>query len=63
METVLPASKKFKTQKSSSKVLAPVFWNTNGILLEDYLEKRATITEKYYVVLTDKLKQQIVSRC
>jgi hypothetical protein len=31
--------KKFKTQKSSSKVLVSVFWDKDGILLVDYLEK------------------------
>jgi hypothetical protein len=36
--------KKFKAQKSSSMVLASVFWDKNGILLVDYLEKGATIT-------------------
>jgi hypothetical protein len=51
-----PAAKKFKTQKASSKVLASVFWDKNGILLVDYLEKGANITVKYYVALLDKLK-------
>jgi hypothetical protein len=40
--------KKFKTQKSSSKVLASLFWDKDRILLVDYLEKGATITEKYH---------------
>jgi hypothetical protein len=55
--------KNFKTQKSSSKVLASVYWDKDGILLVDYLEKGATITEEYYVALLDKLKQQLVSKC
>jgi hypothetical protein len=42
-----PSRKKFKTQKSTSKVLASVFWDEEGILLEDYLEEGATITAKY----------------
>jgi histone-lysine N-methyltransferase SETMAR len=42
-------------------VLAPLFWDKEGILPVDYLEKGATITEKYYVVVLDKLKQQLVS--
>jgi hypothetical protein len=57
-----PRPKKFKTQKSSSKVLASVFWNKDGILLLDYLEKDAAITAKYYIALLDKLKQQLVSK-
>jgi hypothetical protein len=35
--------------KPSSKVFAPVFWDRDGILLVDYLEKNATFTAKYYV--------------
>jgi histone-lysine N-methyltransferase SETMAR len=35
-----------------------VFWDKDGILLVDYLEKRA----KYYVALLDKLKEQLVSK-
>jgi hypothetical protein len=38
-DMVVPCiQRKFKTQKSSSKVLGFVFWNKNGILLADYLE-------------------------
>jgi hypothetical protein len=33
-----------------------------GILLVDYLERDATITEKYYVALLDKMEQQLVSK-
>jgi hypothetical protein len=47
---------------SSSNVLATVFWNKDGMLLIDYMEKGATITAKYYAVLLDKLKQQLVSK-
>jgi hypothetical protein len=57
-----PCPKKFKTQKSSSKVLASVFWDKDGILLVDYLENGASITAKYYVALLGKLKQHPVSK-
>jgi histone-lysine N-methyltransferase SETMAR len=43
-------------------VLASVFWNKDGILLVDYLERGATITTKYYVALLNKMKQQLVSK-
>jgi hypothetical protein len=49
-----PRPKKFKTQKSLSKVLAPVFRDKDRILLVDYLGKGATITAKYYIALLDK---------
>jgi hypothetical protein len=53
-----PCPKKFKTQKLSSKILESVFWDKNGIIFVDYLERGA----KYYVALLDKLKQQLVSK-
>jgi hypothetical protein len=36
--------KKFRTQKSASKVMAPCFWDKDGILLAEYLKKGATMT-------------------
>jgi hypothetical protein len=57
-----PHPKKFKTPKSSSEVLAPVFWDIDGILRVDYLERGATIMAKYYIALLDKMKQQLVSK-
>jgi hypothetical protein len=51
--------KTFMTQKSSSKVLASVFWEKDGILLADYLEMGATITVKYYIALLEKMRQQL----
>jgi hypothetical protein len=38
-------------------VLASGFWDKDGILLVDYIEKGANTTAKYYVALLDKLKQ------
>jgi hypothetical protein len=63
METQwFPASKVFKTHKSSSKVLVSVFWDKHGILLVDYLEKGAPTTAKYYVALLDEMKQHLISK-
>jgi hypothetical protein len=33
---------------SARKVMALVFWDAEGILFTDYLEKCKTITEEYY---------------
>jgi hypothetical protein len=57
METVVPRVQRSLKWKSSIKVLAPVFWDKNAILLVDYMEKGVTMTAKYYVALLDKLKQ------
>jgi hypothetical protein len=46
-----PRPKKFKSQKSLSKVLAFAFWDNGGILLVDYLEKCANITAKHCFAL------------
>lgn len=56
-----PCPKKFRTQKSASKMRASVFWDKDGTLLVDYLEKGATITATYYTSLLDKVKQTMVS--
>ncbi|GFG35425.1 hypothetical protein Cfor_01120 [Coptotermes formosanus] len=57
-----PCPKKFRTQMSASKVIASVFWDKDGTLLVDYLEKGATITASYYTSLLDKAKQALVSK-
>jgi hypothetical protein len=57
-----PRPKKFKTQNSSSKLLASIFWDKDKILLVDYLEKDANIKAEYYVARLDKLKLQLVSK-
>jgi len=54
--TAHPAPKKFRVQKSASKVLASIFWNQNGILLSDYLSKGQTSNTEYYSSLLVQLK-------
>lgn len=48
------APKKAKTVHSAGKVMATVFWDAEGIILIDYLEKGRTITGQYYSALLDK---------
>ncbi|MCP6559131.1 hypothetical protein NL501_28330, partial [Klebsiella pneumoniae] len=50
------APKKAKTILSAGKVMATVFWDSQGILFIDYLEKGKTITGAYYSLLLDRLK-------
>lgn len=47
------APKKAKTVQSAGKVMATVFWDSQGIILIDYLEKGRTITGQYYCDLLD----------
>lgn len=39
--------------------MAPVFWNSSGILLIDYPAKSQTVMEVYYTGLLDKLDGKI----
>jgi len=43
-------------QKSAGKVLAPIFWDQDGILLIDYLPNSQTINAEYYSSLLAQLK-------
>lgn len=53
------APKKAKTVPSAGKVMATVFWDSQGIILIDYLEKDTTITGAYYSSLLDRLKTKL----
>ena len=47
-----PNPKRAKTKQSAGKVMASVFWDANGIIFIDYLQKGTTIvvteTEAYF---------------
>ena len=44
---------------SAGKVMASVFWDAEGILFIDYLEKGKTITGEYYSNLLTRLDEKI----
>ncbi|XP_043644536.1 histone-lysine N-methyltransferase SETMAR-like, partial [Drosophila teissieri] len=48
------APKKAKVGLSANKVMATVFWDAQGIIHIDYLEKGKTITGEYYSELLDR---------
>ena len=48
-----------KTQTSTGNVLASIFWDVQGILFIDYLEKGRTINSEYYIALLVYLKEEI----
>ena len=54
-----PPPKKFKTQPSAGKIMASVFWDSEGILLIDYLEHKKTINGQYYADLMFRLRESI----
>lgn len=51
-----PPPKKFKVIASAGKVMASVFWDSDGIIMIDYLENGKTITGDYYASLLVKLR-------
>jgi hypothetical protein len=49
METAVQPPKEVKTQTSSNKVFAPLFWDRGGILHIDYLGEGTTIAQSILV--------------
>jgi hypothetical protein len=46
--TVSPPPKKFKTQLSVGKIIASVFWDSEGVSRVDFLPHVTTINAQYY---------------
>jgi [histone H3]-lysine36 N-dimethyltransferase SETMAR len=57
-----PPPKKFRTQPSAGKVMATIFWDSDGVLLVDYLPPKTTITGQYYATLINRLRDAIKSK-
>ena len=53
-----PRPKKFRVQKSAGKVLASVFWDYDGVIMIDFLDKGRTITGDYYSTLLTTLREK-----
>ena len=54
-----PPPKKAKTVPSAGKVMASLFWDADGILLIDYLQKGQTINGTCYASLLMQLREKI----
>jgi hypothetical protein len=52
------APKMTRSVPSAGKVMASVFWDAEGILFIDYLEKGKTITAEYYSNLLTRLDKK-----
>ena len=57
-----PRPKKSKTQPSTGKVMATVFWDAKGFIMLDFLSKRSTISGVYYANLLDQLRTAILEK-
>ena len=49
-------------QTPSSDVMASVFWDSQGILFIDYLEKGRTFYSEYYIASLVRLKEEIAKK-
>ena len=54
--------KRPKIQMPAGKLLASIFWNAQGILFIDYLEKVSTINSEYCMLLLVCLKEEIAKK-
>ena len=54
-----PTPKKAKVTPSAGKVMASVFWDAQGVLMVDYLQKGCTINALYYSDLLKRLRENI----
>ena len=50
---------KFKVTPSAGKIMAIIFWDSEGILMIDYKDKGVTITGEYYSNVLTRLKESI----
>jgi hypothetical protein len=58
----LPAPKKFKTNGSAGKVMFTVFWNSEGVVLTDFLQKGATVNSECYIITLKYLIKKIMRK-
>ena len=54
-----PPLKKFKWVASLGKVTASVFWDCEGVLIVNFLQKSQTINRFYYALQLCQLKEAI----
>ncbi|KFD49184.1 hypothetical protein M513_09906 [Trichuris suis] len=47
---------KFKAEQSARKVMATIFWYSDGVILTDFLEGERAVTASYYKAVLRKLK-------
>lgn len=57
-----PPPVKFRTQPSAGKVMATIFWDSEGMLLIDYMPAKTTITGLYYSGVLGKLHEAIKNK-
>ena len=58
----LTPPKKFKRASSAGKVMASVFWDSQGVIIIDYLQQGRTINGAYYAAELRRLRQEIARK-
>ena len=53
---------KFKAERTVSKVMATIFWDSEGVILIDFLEGQKTVTSAYYEAVLKKLKSALIKK-
>ena len=66
VQTVAPRGSsgpiKFKSERSVKKVIATVFWDSEGVVPVDFLEGKKTVTGAYYVEVLWKLRAKLAEK-
>ena len=57
-----PPPMKFKSVHSAEKVMASIFWDSQGVIMIDHLEQGCTINGAYYAGELRRLPQVIVKK-
>lgn len=57
-----PPPKKFRVAPSAGKVMASVFWDSQGVIMVDYLATGGTVTGQYYATLIIQLRENIKAK-
>ena len=57
-----PPPKQFKSVHSAGKVIASIFWDSQGVIMIDYLEQGCTINGAYYARKLRRIRQGIARK-
>jgi len=57
-----PTPKKFKVIPSAGKVMATVFWDSQGVIMTNYLPRGSTVTGTYYANELCELREALKSK-
>ncbi|GFR76634.1 mariner transposase [Elysia marginata] len=57
-KTLITPPKKPKVTQSRGKVMLSCFWDCDGIIMTDYMEKGKTVTGEYYSGLLKRLRSE-----